>query len=333
MRVQPLLFPILFLPAFASAITVDDGSTQGRTYEGIGAVSAGASSRLLFDYPDPIRSDILDYLFKPKFGAGFQHLKVEIGGGENSTCGSEPSHAITRAELTAPVGTRGYEFWLAKEARDRNPGIILDGLAWCHPYWFSTLWSQDQADYIIAFLDAAKSAWGLDWEWIGACKNKRGYNRDWIVNTLRPSLNKKGYADIKLHAAEVIASDWSIADALAGDASFSAALDAISVHYPSRAENRTPPASARNWGKPLWANEEWSRSGSTWSNSILLARNINMLYIRDLISKHSIWCPIDAIYGPISGSGASEVPIRYASTGAMRADMPWSGHYEIYSAT
>ena len=63
-------------------------SGSGRTFEGVGGVSAGASSRLLVDYPDPVRGDILDYLFKPKFGAAFQHLKVEIGGGENSTCGS-----------------------------------------------------------------------------------------------------------------------------------------------------------------------------------------------------------------------------------------------------
>ena len=71
------------------------GSDTGRIFQGMGAVSAGASTRLLYDYEEPYRSDVLDFLFKPDFGAGFQHLKVEIGGGENSTCGSEPSHAIT----------------------------------------------------------------------------------------------------------------------------------------------------------------------------------------------------------------------------------------------
>ena len=39
--------------------------SPGRAFEGIGAVSAGASSRLLMDYPEPQRSEILDYLFKP----------------------------------------------------------------------------------------------------------------------------------------------------------------------------------------------------------------------------------------------------------------------------
>src|SRR5208337_3240569 len=109
-------------------------NSPGRVFEGIGAVSAGASSRLLRDYPEPQRSQILDFLFQPKFGAGFQHLKVEIGSGENSTCGSEPSHAITREELADPK-PRGYEFWLMAEARKRNPGMFLDCLPWAYPHW------------------------------------------------------------------------------------------------------------------------------------------------------------------------------------------------------
>ncbi len=68
-----------------------DGKSPGRTFEGLGALSAGASSRLLWDYPEPYRGEILDLLFKPKFGASLQHLKVEIGGDVNSTDGSEPA--------------------------------------------------------------------------------------------------------------------------------------------------------------------------------------------------------------------------------------------------
>ncbi len=111
-----------------------DPASPGRVFEGIGAVSAGASSRLLPDYPEPQRSQILDFLFKPKFGAGFQQLKVEIGSGENSTCGSEPSPVITREELAHPQ-PRGYEFWLMAEARKRNPKIILDCLPWAYLHW------------------------------------------------------------------------------------------------------------------------------------------------------------------------------------------------------
>jgi len=95
-----------------------DARSAGGAFEGIGALSAGASSRLLVDYPERQRSEILDLLFKPGFGAGFQHLKVEIGGDVNSTDGVEPSHGRTRHERNYH---RGYEWWLMTEAKRRNP--------------------------------------------------------------------------------------------------------------------------------------------------------------------------------------------------------------------
>src|SRR5690242_14240641 len=138
-----------------------NGQDTERTFEGIGGVSAGASSRLLIDYAEPYRGDILDYLFKPHFGAGFQHLKVEIGGGYNSTDGSEPSFARTRAEMSHPDFTRGYEYWLMRMARDRNPDVVLDCLPWTFPAWFEGgEHSQDAADYTAKFIQGAKSQWG-----------------------------------------------------------------------------------------------------------------------------------------------------------------------------
>src|SRR5256885_12635243 len=99
-----------------------DGSSKGRIYDGIGALSAGASSRLLIDYPEPQRSQILDYLFKPGYGAALQILKVEIGGDTNSTDGAEPSHMRTPTDLNCD---RGYEWWLMEQAKKRNPNIVL----------------------------------------------------------------------------------------------------------------------------------------------------------------------------------------------------------------
>jgi hypothetical protein len=57
-----------------TAVTID-GHGSGRVFDGVGALSAGASSRLLVDYAEPYRSQILDYLFKPDYGASLQHLK------------------------------------------------------------------------------------------------------------------------------------------------------------------------------------------------------------------------------------------------------------------
>ena len=115
-----------------------DGQSAGRTFEGIGALSAGASSRLLREYPEPQRRQILDLLFKPNFGASFHHLKVEIGGDVNSTDGTEPSPARTREEFEHPrpeYFDRGYEGWLMREARQRNPALCLDILQWGAPAW------------------------------------------------------------------------------------------------------------------------------------------------------------------------------------------------------
>src|SRR5215468_1062900 len=116
----------------ATTITID-GTHGGRTFDGIGAISGGGgNSRLLVDYPEPQRSQILDYLFKPGYGAAMQILKVEIGGDTNSTDGTEPSHARTASDLNCD---RGYEWWLMEQAKQRNPGILLNALAWGAPGW------------------------------------------------------------------------------------------------------------------------------------------------------------------------------------------------------
>ena len=82
----------------AQTVAISSADT-GSKYEGIGAVSGGgATSVLLHDYVEPQRSQILDYLFKPNFGAGLQELYVEIGGDGNSTQGSEPSHEHTSTD-------------------------------------------------------------------------------------------------------------------------------------------------------------------------------------------------------------------------------------------
>lgn len=59
LRIEPLL-----VAQSADKTVVLDGTSVGRTFDGLGAASAGASSRLLIDYPEPYRSQILDYLFK-----------------------------------------------------------------------------------------------------------------------------------------------------------------------------------------------------------------------------------------------------------------------------
>lgn len=87
----------------------------GRTFDGIGGLSGGgATSKLLPAYDPAIQSDILDYLFKPNFGAALQILKVEIGSDAQSTDGSESCSMHNPWEENYLVG---YEGWLMAEAR------------------------------------------------------------------------------------------------------------------------------------------------------------------------------------------------------------------------
>jgi galactosylceramidase len=308
-----------------------DAASPGRVFEGIGAVSAGASTRLLVDYPEPQRTQILDFLFKPKFGAGFQHLKVEIGSGENSTCGSEPSHAVVRAELADPK-PRGYEFWLMAEARKRNPQVILDCLPWAYPHWIGKRFSQDSAAWFAAFLQVARKHYGLELDWIAAAQNERGTDLNWIRKELRPALDESGFAKVKLQAPDDSRNHWRIFDALEKDAELDRLIGAVGYHY---VDGREPwlidqrvghPATekAKRSGKPLWASEEWSQCGGHWGDNgaLYVARLMNKLYIRDRITKFEIWCPIDSIYDQII----------WGDTGAMQADTPWCGHYTVWPA-
>ncbi len=94
-------------PAYAAtdtAITVD-GTSGGRTFDGVGAVSGGGgNTRLLVDYPSTQRNQVLDYLFKPGYGAALQILKVEIGGDTNSTDGSEASFEHSKGDIDCNAG-------------------------------------------------------------------------------------------------------------------------------------------------------------------------------------------------------------------------------------
>ena len=65
--------------------------STGPEWQGIGHISGGgATSRLLFSYPQPQLDAILDYLFLPRFGLSTQLLKVEIGGEPNY----DPQHRM-----------------------------------------------------------------------------------------------------------------------------------------------------------------------------------------------------------------------------------------------
>lgn len=333
-RLTYLLLLLSFLPCVASgsltngistvsapAIIAIDGKDKGRIFDGIGALSAGASSRLLIDYPEPQRSEILDYLFKPNFGAALQINKVEIGGDMNSTDGSEPSH------MRAPDDhdyQRGYEWWLMEESKKRNPDVKLWGLEWGAPGWINpstnNVWTKENITYLINWVDHAKRDHGLTIDYLGGW-NERSNNPAWYID-LRKALDASGHRELKVVADDSF--KWEIGGGMATNPAFAAAFEIIGMHYPPLLEKMsTNPVQMKNWqtcvssGKPLWGSEVGS--GHYNRGATALARLYNRGYIDEKMTSFINWSTIWSVLPGLPFSGA----------GLMLADQPWSGAYEV----
>jgi len=302
-------------PAHAATAITLNGSSSGRVFDGIGAISGGGgNSRLLIDYPEPARGQVLDYLFKPGYGAALQILKVEIGGDTNSTDGSEASHEHTRGTVNCSTG---YEWWLMEQAKARNPGIKLYGLAWGAPGWIGggNFWSTDMVDYLVSWLGCAKQH-GLTVDYLGGW-NERGYNISWYEQ-LRSALNTNGYGATKIVAAD---SDWSVANDVNSNPAFASAVSIIGAHYPcgylGAESSCTVPAAATSSGKTLWASENGSEDYN--SGAAATARGINRGYIDGRMTGYVNW--------PVVAAITPNLP--FSTAGLAYAPQPWSGYYSI----
>ena len=230
----------------------------------------------------------------------------------NSTCGTEPSHRRTRAET--PDYTRGYEWWLMKEARRRAPTLPLDTLCWGAPAWIGggTYYSQDMADYIADFLSGAQRVHGLDIAYTGIW-NERAYDIAWI-KLLRKTLDARGLSSVQLVAADACEKQWAIACDQAKDPALASALAVLGEHYPGYASSPEAKAS----GKRLWAAEDGPWRGD-WAGARQLARVYNRNFVSGGMTKTVIWSLVSSYYDnlPLPGSGL------------MTAKTPWSGAFTI----
>lgn len=312
------------------------GDAEGRRFDGIGVVNAGANAVLLKDYPEPQRSQILDLVFKPKFGASVSALLVEIPGDGNSTQGSMPSHMHTRYDLDY---MRGYIWWLMREATNRNPALSLDGTAWSAPGWITenestrfprepgwgdpSFWSPNTVEYYIKWLQGLSSVHGLNFDAIG-CRNEKGVSYT-FAKALRKALRENGFEKVKIHAFD----NWEeykfdfVKDLLT-DAELCEAVDIIGAHTLSPKQGALPASAevqeiAARLNKPIWNTEEHVYLEG-FDCALRLVQVFNDNFLSSGATRIVSWYDIAALY-----------PMQpYSETPSMLlARSPWSGHYHI----
>ena len=312
-------------------ITVN-GSGTGRAYDGIGAVlGGGGNARYLMDYPTPQRDQILDYLFKPGFGASLQLLKLEIGGGTNSSDGSEPSVEPARGDKECGAG---YEFAIAKQAVTLNPRIKLYGLQWSAPGWVgNSVFTAADRTYLLDWLGCAKNA-GLTISYLGGWNENDdgGKHRAWWA-ALRTMLDHAGFTGVKLVAGD---SQWAYSDPNDGSIQILGAHDICGFPTGDTAQVTCSrpklPASRPGKDKTLWASEIGGDDAGANAGCAHGVKNqpcapgmVRALVrgYRAKLTGYLEWPVLDAM----------PPGLPYEDRGLVTAGQPWSGNYNVNAMT
>ena len=294
--------------------------SKGKTFEGIGIVNGGgATSVLLKDYPEQQRREILDMVYKPKFGGSVSTLLVEIPGDGNSTQGSMPSHSHFRGDHNYQ---RGYTWWVLREAKQRNPQLSLDATGWSAPAWVGHYWSQDMADYYVSWLQGLRSVHGIEMDAIG-CHNEKGASYD-FAKILRRTMNERGFENVKLHGFD----NWGdhkmdFLKDMQRDEELRNAFYAVSAHTFSEIQ-LTPEQRkmAEEMDKPIWNSEDHNYLPG-FDALITIVKCFNENYIISGATKVINWYDIAGVY-PLEP---------YSCDPAMvLAREPWSGNYQVREA-
>ncbi|MCM1299678.1 MAG: glycosyl hydrolase family 59 [Firmicutes bacterium] len=323
-----------------------DGSTvnmdEGTVFRGLGAVTGNNSSRLLMDYKTENPEaywEIINLLFKPDYGAGLSHIKIEFGSDVNSSSGTEPS--IMRSENEAADVTRGAGFMLAADALSVNPDITVDLLRWGEPKWVTDAFEESsekgyEARYkwYKSALDSAYDTYGLKFTHLSADMNEAEFvDSDWIIY-LADRLNNETDQRYDYSAIKIVASDelgsWNIADAMTDNEQLRNAVDILAEHYNTWSNDKVKTLNSE-YGKEVWYTEGVAStniaklavtsngSGLNGTNGALdVCNRIINGYYNGRMTMYEYQPAVAAYY-----SGA-----KYFPKSLLNAQNPWSGYYE-----
>lgn len=308
-----LLSPLLALANGTVNITLNSADL-GRSFDGLGAIES--YGKLLYDYPEKQRNEILDYLFLPNYGASLQILKMTIGCDGNNEGGSWPSHRRSLSEN--PNYNRGYGWWMMKEAKKRNPAIQLSALNWGYPGWATT--DALKAEFIFEYVKGARDEHGLILDHIGGNQNE-SMIRPNVTKLLRQKLDAANLQSVKIIAADEGAQTlkFNIIPSLKDDADYAAAVDIIGVHYKARAGDDPIMNGIFDFEKPVWSTED---GGGSYKNQIAGYGWVSQI----MKLLHDV--KITGIIRWLTTASAYE-NMPWPTNGFMKTNEPWSGRYVI----
>jgi hypothetical protein len=322
----------------ARAAIVLSPADRARVFEGVGGISGGgATSRLLFDYPEPQRTALLDALFSPQQGAAFQTAKVEIPADADTTCGSEVAHRHDADD--GGSCTRGYEGTFLASANARRPGITSSSLQWAAPKFVSeaavadgkSLFTATNIDeYVIPWLRCMQTEYNVTITWQGSGWNEKIHNNSY-TKLMRRKLDAAGFAGTGLAAADqCCSSSWNIISDLVADTELRSAVAAVSTHCAGSMNKQDTPQAAVDLGTALFQGEEhiglpdpdgvpvWQ-----WPAAAATGVEINQNWVLSNMSSTVFW---PAAYAWLSG-------LAYNGKGFVVAASPWGADAPCYIPT
>jgi hypothetical protein len=325
--------PAAAVTAPGYGITVN-ANGYGRTFDGVGAIlGGGANGRYLVDYPEPQRTQILDDLFEPDYGASLQLLKIEIGGGDGDDASVEPVDGQIECDAD-------YDLSIARQAVAVNPALQLYGLQWSAPGWVGqgsdSIFTSNDIKYLMDWMNCARQ-FGLHISYLGGSnESDNGSHATWF-SALRAALNANGYASTQIVAGDSYpiwagkyrpARTWQYTSTKA--VAILGAHDdcGVPTGWNGPATRCSITAAARNSGKPAWLSEVGSMDAGTQTGcrapcAPAMDRVLTRGYIDARITGYLEW-PLLAAMPP---------NLLAENKGLVTADQPWSGNYTVNAMT